>query len=91
MRGLWGRGALCLLLGIHALLGWGQPMERVPNPRATDGGWVTDMAGVLSPEQKARLNRLIDHLERDTGAEVAVVILRRTQGATPLRLRAEAG
>ena len=83
MRGLWGRGALCLLLGIHALLGWSQPIERVPNPRATDGGWVTDMAGVLSPEHKARLNRLIDQLERDTGAEVAVVILRRTQGATP--------
>jgi uncharacterized membrane protein YgcG len=41
------------------------------------------MAGVLSPEQKAQLNRLIDQLERDTGAEVAVVILRRTQGATP--------
>ena len=79
MRYLWGRGALCLLLGIHALLGWGQPMERVPNPRATDGGWVVDMAGVLSPEQKAQLNRLISDLERDTGAEVAVVILRRTQ------------
>jgi hypothetical protein len=41
------------------------------------------MAGVLSPEHKARLNRLIDQLERDTGAEIAVVILRRTQGATP--------
>ena len=83
MRGLWGRGALCLLLGIHALLGWSQPIERVPNPRATDGGWVTDMAGVLSPEHKARLNRLISDLERDTGAEIAVVILRHTQGATP--------
>jgi uncharacterized membrane protein YgcG len=83
MRYLWGRGALCLLLGIHALLGWSQPMERVPNPRATDGGWVVDMAGVLSPEHKARLNRLISDLERDTGAEIAVVILRRTQGATP--------
>jgi uncharacterized protein len=58
-------------------------MERVPNPRATDGGWVVDMAGVLSPEHKARLNRLISDLERDTGAEIAVVILRRTQGATP--------
>jgi len=83
MRGLWGRGALSLIAIMHALLGWGQPIERVPNPRATDGGWVTDMAGVLSPEHKARLNRLIDQLERDTGAEIAVVILRRTQGATP--------
>ena len=83
MRGLWGRGSLSLIALMHALLGWSQPIERVPNPRATDGGWVTDMAGVLSPEHKARLNRLISDLERDTGAEVAVVILRRTQGATP--------
>ena len=89
MRYLWGRGALCVLLGIHALLGWGQPIDRVPNPRATDGGWVADMAGVLSPEHKARLNRLIDQLERDTGAEIAVVILRRTQGATPKEYAAE--
>jgi uncharacterized protein len=74
---------LGVLIGIHALLGWSQPIAQVPNPRATDGGWVVDMAGVLSPEQKARLNRMIDQLERETGAEVAVVILRRTQGATP--------
>ncbi|MGQ9901683.1 MAG: TPM domain-containing protein [Fimbriimonadales bacterium] len=83
MRRLWGYWALTLLMGMHALTGWSQPLERVPNPRAKDGGWVVDMAGVLSAEQRARLNRLIDHLERDTGAEVAVVILRRTQGATP--------
>ncbi|MCX7924999.1 MAG: TPM domain-containing protein [Fimbriimonadales bacterium] len=65
------------------LLGWSQPLDQIPNPRKTDGGWVVDMAGVLSGEQKARLNRVIDALERETGAEVAVVILRRTQGATP--------
>jgi hypothetical protein len=83
MLHLWGRWVLGVFAVMHALLSWGQPIERVPNPRATYGGWVTDMAGVLSPEQKAQLNRLIDQLERDTGAEIAVVILRRTQGATP--------
>lgn len=83
MQRLWGYGALTLLIGMHALMGWSQPIERVPNPRVQDGGWVMDMAGVLSAEQQARLNRLIDQLERDTGAEVAVVVLRRTQGATP--------
>lgn len=74
----WLIGLCCLWL-----LGWGQPLDQIPNPRKTDGGWVVDMAGVLSAEQKAQLNRIISILERETGAEVAVVILRRTQGATP--------
>ena len=60
MRYLWGRRALCLLLGIHALLGWSQPMERVPNPRATDGGWVVDMAGVRE-QIEAVARRHIDY------------------------------
>ncbi|MCS7301572.1 MAG: TPM domain-containing protein [Fimbriimonadales bacterium] len=76
-----------LLAGLFTVWVWGmgvaQPLHTIPNPRQRDGGWVVDMAGVLNAEQKARLNRLIDALERDTGAEVAVVILKRTQGATP--------
>ncbi|GIV05392.1 MAG: hypothetical protein KatS3mg016_0967 [Fimbriimonadales bacterium] len=73
------------LIGLGCLwfLGWGQPLDQVPNPRETDGGWVVDLAGVLNAEQKAQLNHIISSLERETGAEVAVVILRRTQGATP--------
>jgi uncharacterized protein len=79
MRKPWWLTGLCCLW----FIGWGQPLSQIPNPRKTDGGWVVDMAGVLSASQKARLNRLISELERDTGAEVAVVILKRTQGATP--------
>ncbi|GIV09910.1 MAG: hypothetical protein KatS3mg019_2001 [Fimbriimonadales bacterium] len=60
-----------------------QPLSQIPNPRQTDGGWVTDMAGALNMEQKARLNQLITQLERETGAEIAVVIIRRAQDATP--------
>ncbi len=77
--------ALRWLMGFCCLwsLGWGQPIHQIPNPRQTERGWVVDMAGVLSAAQKARLNRLISTLERETGAEVAVVILRRVQGATP--------
>lgn len=60
-----------------------QPLERIPNPRQTDGSWVVDAAGVLDAAQRDRLNRQIDDLERDTGAEIAVVILRRTVDATP--------
>jgi len=59
-----------------------QPMDKVPNPRATDRGWVVDLAGVLTADQKAQLNARIDSLEQEAGAEMAVVILRKTQGAT---------
>ena len=71
-----------LCLGF-VVLGFGQPIERIPNPRATYGGWVVDMAGVLSESQKAQLNTLITQLEQETGAEIAVVVIRKTQGATP--------
>ncbi len=72
-----------IVLSCVWLLGWSQPLSQIPNPREKDGGWVVDIAGALNAEQKARLNRIIDALERETGAEVAVVILRRTQDATP--------
>lgn len=69
------------------LAGWlgasAQPLSQIPNPRQTYGGWVVDMAGVLSPQQLAQLNQRISTLERDTGAELAVVVLQRTYDATP--------
>lgn len=71
-----------LCLGLMGL-GFGQPIERIPNPRAAYGGWVVDIAGVLNDLQKARLNTLITQLEQETGAEIAVVVIRKTQGATP--------
>ncbi|MCS7273270.1 MAG: TPM domain-containing protein [Fimbriimonadales bacterium] len=74
---------LCALWLSAPLPSWTQPLSQIPNPRQTHGGWVVDMAGVLSPQQQAQLNRLISALERETRAEVAVVILRRTEDATP--------
>ncbi len=67
---------------------WAQRVQEVPNPRET-GGWVTDMAGVLTPDQQQRLNEIIDALERDTGAEMAIVILRRTVDAEPKEFATE--
>lgn len=46
----------------------------VPNPRAIDGGWVSDPAGVIA-SRKADINRLIAAIEQKTGAEIAVVVL----------------
>lgn len=46
----------------------------VPNPRAIDGGWVADPAGVIA-RRKSDINSLIDELERTTSTEIAVVVL----------------
>jgi len=48
-------------------------VQDVPNPRKDYGGWVTDMAQILSPDTEARLNQLISNLERRNGDEIAVV------------------
>ena len=34
-------------------------VEEVVNPRQTNGGWVTDMANILSSETEDKLNRII--------------------------------
>nr|WP_052334334.1 TPM domain-containing protein [Oscillatoria sp. PCC 10802] len=38
-------------------------VQHVPNPRQVNGGWVRDMAGVLSPSTEAQLNHIISQLE----------------------------
>lgn len=49
------------------------PYQQVPNPRQHNGGWVTDMANILSPQTEAQLNQLITDLEAQNGSEIAVV------------------
>ncbi|MDI6871184.1 MAG: TPM domain-containing protein [Bacillota bacterium] len=39
-------------------------------------GWVNDYAGVLNPDEKARLEDTLSGLEATTGFEVAVVIVK---------------
>ncbi|MEM9539570.1 MAG: TPM domain-containing protein [Cyanobacteria bacterium P01_E01_bin.42] len=53
----------------------------VPNPRQQYGGWVTDMAGILSPDTETRLNHSIAALEAKNGTEIAVVTVLETQPA----------
>lgn len=48
-------------------------VESVPNPRQANGGWVTDMASVLSSSTQAKINQLISNLEAKNGSEIAVV------------------
>jgi uncharacterized protein len=47
----------------------------VPAPQ----GFVTDLAGVISPSGRARITRLIEELREKTGAEIAVVTVETTQ------------
>ncbi len=56
-------------------------VQEVPNPRQASGGWVTDMAELLSPEAEAQINQIATELEADTQAELAVVTVPTTDPA----------
>ncbi|MCP4809043.1 MAG: TPM domain-containing protein [Proteobacteria bacterium] len=58
---------------------WALEPEAVPNPR-DEGGWVVDLAEVLSDADEAQLNERITALERDTTVEVAVVTVDSVSG-----------
>jgi uncharacterized protein len=59
-----------------------QRLAWVPNPRTTDGTWVSDPAGHLAPATRAALNAAIGALEAANGTEIAVVIIDSTGGLT---------
>jgi len=59
---------------------WAERLEEIPNPKARDNTWVTDLPGLLRPETVQQLNGLIDQLERETTAELAVVVVRSLDG-----------
>ena len=48
-------------------------IDQVPNPRQTNGGWVTDMADLLSQPTETQLNKMISELEAQNGSEIAIV------------------
>lgn len=51
------------------------PIEKVPNPRQINRGWVTDMVNILTPETEAEINRLVSEIERKNGTEIVVVVV----------------
>lgn len=53
----------------------------MPNPQQDKGGWVTDLAQILSPDTEAKLNQLISELEHQTGNKIAVVTVPETTPA----------
>ncbi|MFP4297238.1 MAG: TPM domain-containing protein [Spirulinaceae cyanobacterium] len=59
-------------------------VEQVINPQQQYGGWVSDMADVLSQETEQAINQKISALEAQNGTEIAVVTVRDTASqATP--------
>ncbi|MDG3497323.1 MULTISPECIES: TPM domain-containing protein [Pseudanabaena] len=52
---------------------WATPIQDIPNPRKTNGTWVSDVANILSAETESRINQRITQLEARNGSEVAVV------------------
>jgi uncharacterized protein len=46
-------------------------------------GYVTDLAGAIEPDTKARLEALCTELEQKTGAQMAIVTVRSLEGETP--------
>jgi uncharacterized protein len=57
-----------------------EPLTSIPNPRVTDGTWVTDLPRALRAETVARLNQSIGDIERTHGIEMAVVVVRSLDG-----------
>lgn len=57
-------------------------VEEVPNPQRVNGGWVSDMANILSPITEATINRQISELEARNRTEVAVVTVPETAPAS---------
>ncbi len=56
-------------------------VQEVPNPRQQSGGWVTDMAGILSNQTETEINQMISQLETKNGTEMAVVTVPETAPA----------
>ena len=78
MRALALIGLLALLQPSHAeRLAW------VPNPRVASGSWVSDPSRHLSPLTVARIDSIVNALQRERGVEIAVVVIDSTSGLEP--------
>ena len=65
-------------------------VKDVPNPRQQNGGWVTDMVDMLSPQAETKLNQMISDLEKENGTEIAVVTVPTTKTSdTPKQFTTE--
>ena len=66
--------ACCLLVSLAHADELSERLDAVPNPRVHGGEWVADPAGVIA-RRRQDINTTIGQLERETGVEIAVVVL----------------
>jgi uncharacterized protein len=70
----------CALVAVAAAANGAEPLSSIPNPRVTNGTWVTDTTGTLSAGTVAQLNQSIDAVHQSHGIEMAVVVMRSLDG-----------
>lgn len=58
-----------------------ETIEQIPTPRPV--GWVTDLTGTLRPDSISTINIIGDRLYSKHKAEMAVVLIRSTNGESP--------
>ena len=73
---------VCLVLLLATAARAAESLASIPNPRVRDGTWVTDTSATLDPKIKALLNERAAAFERDTTAEIAIVVIRSLEGLT---------
>ncbi len=81
-------GLVTWLAGLALLLMWAPRagavrVADVPNPQVTRGGWVIDVAGVLSLPVIDSLDAISRRLAEDQGAQLAFAIVPETSGEDP--------
>ena len=74
--------SLCFAVFLFPLKSEALTVQEVPNPRQVYGGWVTDMAEILTDSTESQLNQMIEQLEANNGTEIAVVTVPETAPAT---------
>lgn len=74
---------LILILTISTSFCLAEQIEEVIDPKKTKNEWVSDMADILDLAAKQELNLIINQLEKEATAEIAVVAIKRTDGRTP--------
>ncbi len=71
--------SLIITLIIANIPSYALTVNEVPNPRQQNGGWVTDMVDMLSPQAENQLNQMISNLEKENGTEIAIVTVPTTK------------
>ena len=73
---------LCLTLILCPLPSYALTVQDVPNPQQDYGGWVTDLAQILSSDTEVKLNKIISELKSQTRDEIAIVTVPETTPAS---------